>query len=329
MILGLDIGGANTKAAGSDGSYSRSFYLPLWKDSRLKKFLKKIRDENREIEKVSVVMTGEGVDIFSAKEEGIRYMRDAVESVFEEDVYYFSLDGEFEKEIKDEKKFFSPNWLASSVKLSKNLSNFLFIDMGSTTTDIIPVMDRRCLSEKTDFKRLLNGNLIYFGAFRTDVSAMIDEIYIPSADKYCRISTEKYAQMADVYTILGKIKEEDYTCETPDGKEKSLEASKKRLARIVCCDLDELEEEDIESMAEQIKERQLKILYREIENSIKRYSIDDVVIAGAGEFVVEEALEKTEREIDYRSISDIYEKDISSVFPAFAVASLLEEAYLM
>ncbi|VUT24260.1 MAG: Hydantoinase/oxoprolinase [Candidatus Methanolliviera sp. GoM_asphalt] len=321
MILGLDIGGANTKAASSDGSYSRSFYLPLWKDSRLKEILKKIKEEGREVEKVSVVMTGEGADCFSTKEEGIRYMRDAVDSVFEdEDIYYFSLDGKFEREIRDEKNFFSPNWLASSVKLSEDLSNFLFVDMGSTTTDIIPVIDRRCLSEKTDFKRLLNGNLIYFGAFRTDVSAMIDEIYVPIADKYCRISTERYASMADVYMIIGKIKEEDYTCETPDGKEKSLKASKKRLARIVCCDLKELEEEDIKSMAEQVKEKQLEVLCREIENSIKRYSIDDVVIAGAGEFVVKEALER--EGVDYTPLSDIYGEEISSVFPAFAVASL-------
>jgi Predicted transcriptional regulator/sugar kinase len=74
-------------------------------------------------------------------------------------------------------------------------------------------------------------------------------------------------------------------------------------------------------MAEQVKERQLEVLGREIENSIKRCSIDDVVIAGAGEFVVEEALKRMRG--DYTSLSDIYGEEISSVFPAFAIASLL------
>ena len=39
MILGLDIGGANTKAASSDGLYAESIYLPLWKDASLDEVL--------------------------------------------------------------------------------------------------------------------------------------------------------------------------------------------------------------------------------------------------------------------------------------------------
>ena len=39
MILGLDIGGANTKAASSDGLYAESIYLPLWKNAPLDEVL--------------------------------------------------------------------------------------------------------------------------------------------------------------------------------------------------------------------------------------------------------------------------------------------------
>ena len=35
MILGIDVGGANTKAATSDGSFVRSIYAPLWNNKAI------------------------------------------------------------------------------------------------------------------------------------------------------------------------------------------------------------------------------------------------------------------------------------------------------
>jgi len=327
LILGLDIGGANTKASSSDGCYTESFYLPLWKDSGLEDCLIKIKKDFSGIEKVAVVMTGEGADSFLERRLGVRYIQQKVESVFD-DVYYLSIYGTFEREITDEKKFFSANWIASVIKLMELEENFLFIDMGSTTTDIIPVVDGRICSGKTDFERLLEGTLIYFGALRTDVSTMVENVQILSKNRYCPIAKEKYAQMADVYNILGDINEKNYICETPDGKGKSIEDSKRRLARIVCCDLDDLDEKDVVNIAKEIKKVEMNMLFDEIIKFLNKKGwnniIKNIFVAGSGEFVIKKTLERINDFYDINSLSELFGPNISSIFPAFSVGSLLE-----
>lgn len=329
MILGLDIGGANTKASSPDGCYARSVYLPLWKDSRLEDILFKIKEDCPDVEKVAVVMTGEGADSFLEKRLGVRYIKQKVESVFD-DVYYLSIDGTFEKDITDEKKFFSANWIASVIKLMELEEDFLFIDMGSTTTDIIPVIDGRICSRKTDFERLLDGTLIYIGALRTDVSTMAEKVKILSRDRYCPIAKERYAQMADVYNILGSIKEKDYICETPDGKGRSIEDSKRRLARIVCCDLEDLEDCDVVHIADEIKMVEINMLSDGINKILNKKEwdgrIENIFIAGSGEFVVRDALKRVKDLYNINSLAEIFGDEISSVFPAFSVGSLLERS---
>lgn len=329
MILGLDIGGANTKASSPDGCYARSVYLPLWKDSKLEDILFKIKEDCPDVEKVAVVMTGEGADSFLEKRLGVRYIKQNVESVFN-DVYYLSIDGTFEKDITDEKKFFSANWIASVIKLMELEEDFLFIDMGSTTTDIIPVIDGRICSRKTDFERLLDGTLIYIGALRTDVSTMAEKVKILSRDRYCPIAKERYAQMADVYNILGSIKEKDYICETPDGKGRSIEDSKRRLARIVCCDLEDLEDCDVVHIADEIKMVEINMLSDGINKILNKKEwdgrIENIFIAGSGEFVVREALKRVKDLYNITSLAEIFGDEISSVFPAFSVGSLLERS---
>jgi len=329
LILGLDIGGANTKASSPDGCYARSVYLPLWKDSRLEDILFKIKEDCPDVEKVAVVMTGEGADSFLEKRLGVRYIKQKVESVFD-DVYYLSIDGTFEKDITDEKKFFSANWIASVIKLMELEEDFLFIDMGSTTTDIIPVIDGRICSRKTDFERLLDGTLIYIGALRTDVSTMAEKVKILSRDRYCPIAKERYAQMADVYNILGSIKEKDYICETPDGKGRSIEDSKRRLARIVCCDLEDLEDCDVVHIADEIKMVEINMLSDGINKILNKKEwdsrIENIFIAGSGEFVVRDALKRVNDLYNINSLAEIFGDEISSVFPAFSVGSLLERS---
>jgi len=41
-VIGLDIGGANTKIASSDGTLAEIYYLPLWKNTQLREILKEI-----------------------------------------------------------------------------------------------------------------------------------------------------------------------------------------------------------------------------------------------------------------------------------------------
>jgi len=68
-VIGIDIGGANTKLASSDGSIIELHYIPLWKDTRLPTALKEAADRLQP-DKLGVAMTGELADCFFDKEEG-------------------------------------------------------------------------------------------------------------------------------------------------------------------------------------------------------------------------------------------------------------------
>lgn len=211
MILGIDIGGANTKIASADGKTSELHYLPLWKNARLTEFLIDI-SKRLEPEKVGVVITGELADCFPDKETGLSYIMDAVNNAFK-DAWFLDSDGHFTKEKK--RSIAAANWMASALIVGKEFTDCMFVDTGSTTTDIIPIKKGKSLAARTDFERLKRGELVYTGALRTNIAAVLDKVELGGA--VSRISSELFAITADAYLVLGLIPREDYTCDTPDG----------------------------------------------------------------------------------------------------------------
>lgn len=135
MILGIDIGGANTKIASSDGKSVELHYLPLWKNSRLPEALIDISTRLTP-EKVGVVITGELADCFPDKEAGLSYIIDAVNNAFD-NAWFLDSSGVFTKEKR--RSIAAANWMASALVAGKDFGDCIFVDTGSTTTDIIPI----------------------------------------------------------------------------------------------------------------------------------------------------------------------------------------------
>ena len=53
------------------------------------------------------------------------------------------------------------NWVATAWLVSKFIKNCIVVDIGSTTTDIIPIVDGKMVVKgKTDLERLSNGELV-------------------------------------------------------------------------------------------------------------------------------------------------------------------------
>src|SRR5512137_2792640 len=143
MILGLDIGGANTKAASSDGLFAESVYLPLWKHAPLEKALRLLALQ--EPQAVAVVITGELADCFSTKREGISSLTAAVKRAFSCPIYFWGASG---FAWTDPLEMAAANWAASAAFLAREVGDCLFVDMGSTTTDLIPIRGGKALAAK-------------------------------------------------------------------------------------------------------------------------------------------------------------------------------------
>ncbi len=332
--MGIDVGGANTKVATSDGSLVTSIHAPLWRNKAiLYDVLYEIEKEidKTEIASAGAVMTGEICGCFETKGEGVSYIKKAICRVFG-DVKFLDNQCLFKNSSdldKDPVSFASTNWLASSKFIADEYKDVIFVDLGSTTTDVIPIKHGKIKAKKSDFERLKSGELIYSGVLRTSVSCLLDRIYMKGEE--CKTSSEHFATTADVYLIIGRIKKEDIGCKSLNrycypftgDEERNRISAMRRLARVLCSDLEEIGEDDVAHIAEQVEEAQVNELIISLERISEKYGLKNVVSVGIGDFIAEESSEALN--LDFLSLSSVYGKGLSAVFPAYAVAKLLDD----
>lgn len=249
-MIGIDVGGANLKVADEDGIHIH--YCPLWQKAPISEILSAYRGEN-----AAVVMSGELADSFANKMEGIRYIVNAVREIFPTALFY-GMDGAFHAEAVPD--LAAANWLASADYLRTYYPGAVLIDMGSTTTDIIPLNAFDSLKGLTDTMRLQKGLLLYTGLLRTPVHFHLPSVRIDGVETLC--SSELFAISADAHLALGHIEEKDYTVPSPDGAGTDLKAALARLSRVVCADLGEIGTDNAMGIAEQFWEAQRSYIQR-------------------------------------------------------------------
>ncbi len=317
--LGIDVGGANLKVATDDGHFE-IIYLPIWKRlNELESKLMAVREEF-EPDNVGVVMTAELSDVFATKVEGVKRIAEIVNGVFG-NAKFLDLDGSlksYDEVIENPRDFMASNWIASAkFLLEEGWRNVLFTDMGSTTTDLIPITDR-IEAGKTDYERLKRGELLYFGALRTPVFYILPKFDVPLASEFFSIA-------GDAFVVTGDIEPEDYTCDTPDGRGRDVESCMRRLARCVCADIEEVGDLYIMNLAETFKSRMLEILSNAIKTLTSKFGLRRVLGCGIGEFLLKEATE--ESGLEYVSLAEEY-GEVSKALPAYAMSNLICRYYL-
>lgn len=311
--LGIDIGGANLKIASEDGW--EILYYPMWRRAgELENVLKNIA-KKYSASRAGVVMTAELSDVFRSKEEGVEFIANACKRVFDE-VFFLDLNGELSAVVYNPRQFAASNWIAStSFLLREGYRDFIFVDVGSTTADIIPVTDK-IEAAKTDFERLKRRELIYFGILRTPVFYVLKEF------ESAPLCPEFFAITADVFVVTGDISEGDYICETPDGKGRDRISCLRRLARTVCCDLEELGVDKSTQLAFEAKKAMKERLKFAIVRKMEEYGVKMVFGCGVGEFLIREVCRDTG--VEFSGVSDRY-GEYSKLFPAFAMLKLVQK----
>src|SRR5262245_62225593 len=181
-VLGLDVGGANVKAATADGrAWSEPF--ALWKNpDGLAAVLAETVTRFPDAESLAVTMTGESCDCYETKREGVSRILDAVAEVADgRDVRVWSTAGRFvsaDAARNQPVKVASANWHALATCLGRFVPTGvgLLIDIGSTTTDLILIADGKLEARGwTDAERLQSGELVYTGVRRTAVFALVTD----------------------------------------------------------------------------------------------------------------------------------------------------------
>jgi probable H4MPT-linked C1 transfer pathway protein len=266
-VIGLDIGGVNTKALWRDGDAVRTILRPydvVRDPAALTTVVSDVLGElaGEPAELVALTMTAELSDEFRTRREGVAFVLDAVEAAVggRGRLLVLTTAGELVSPAEARARpldVAAANWVASGLAVGARYADALMLDVGSTTADVIPVLAGRVAATgRTDLDRLLAGELVYTGALRTNLAAIAPRV--PVRGRLCPVASEWFAISADVHVILGHLAPEAYTCPTPDGRPASIEFARERVARLVCADAEQLEPREIDAIAAHLHAEQVR-----------------------------------------------------------------------
>ncbi|MFO0816041.1 MAG: hydantoinase/oxoprolinase family protein [Gemmatales bacterium] len=331
-VLGLDIGGANLKAASAAGQ-AVTLPFPLWKQpEKLAGGLMELLVRLPHRGPVAITMTGELCDCFASKAAGVRHILTAVQEVFPEGpVFVWRNDAKWaglQHAMEDPLPVASANWLASATFAARYLPQGAgwFFDLGSTTLDLIPLADGKVTSvSKTDLDRLQAGELAYLGASRTPVCSLVT--YVDVNRKKLSVATEWFASLDDVLLVLDQATEDLHDKNTADGQPRTRACARKRVARMVCAEPDELGSDALHAICREVlaayHERLHELLLRPFAQQ-NRWG--GVILSGSGEHLLANVLHRLDLEArPLISLSQQLGPDLSTALAAYAVATLLAE----
>jgi (4-(4-[2-(gamma-L-glutamylamino)ethyl]phenoxymethyl)furan-2-yl)methanamine synthase len=324
----VDIGGANTKAAWLDGEALRTVSRPfeVWRDREaLAAVLRNVAAEVSAgpTDGVAITMTAELSDAFRTKREGVGFVLDAAQEAFgDRTLSVLTTAGELVSVAAARARPWdvaAANWVATALAVAEVHPDALLIDVGSTTADVIPILDGRvAASARDDLGRLLAGELVYTGVLRTNLAAVAPSV--PVRGGWCPVSSEYFAISADLHVVLGHLAPEAYDCPTPDGRPATAAFARERIARLVCSDVEQLDEAEVDAIAAFLHGEQL----RQLEEAARRVHAPlapdaPVVLVGSGAFLGREVAARLGRAV----AEGPWSATDGEMAPAAALAALL------
>ena len=330
-VLGWDIGGVNTKlACVREGQltsvHSRAFEIQ-WHPASLSVLMRAMVGECGVTGELrhAVTMTAELSQAFRTKREGVGVVLDAVEAACAPwPVSVYAVDGRFltpGEARTDPLAVAAANWAATARVVAAHYPTAILLDMGTTTTDIVPLCDGRVDARGwNDPDRLACGELVYTGVVRTAVEAMA--IAVPYGLGMAGVSAEAFALAGDVYVWLGELDPRDYTARTPDRRPATRLFCGERLARAICADRGLIDEGGLTRLARAFAASQERRIAEAIAHVLEdRPAVRTAVVTGLGAFVAARAAAAAG--LDVVSLAGTMGAAAARCAPAAAVALLL------
>ena len=339
--FGWDIGGAHLKVAKLDDNGVivdvQQIACPMWRGvSELSRACALLNFDIAESDAVhAVTMTGELCDVFEDRADGVTQIIDRL-SPHLNDRAAVRIYGGYDGWLSPTQaagsyalSVASANWLALAAFTAELIGDGVLIDVGSTTTDIIPIINGEVqCAGKNDASRLACEELVYTGVVRTPVIAVCR--VVPFRGRWQHLAAENFATMSDVYRLLGDIEERHDLMQTADLRGKDLSASARRLARMLGCDQETDDVTEMSQVAAFIARAQRELIGNSVSLTASREATrahsQQMVGAGVGRFVVQQLARSTGA--DYRNFDALIGADseiaeeISIAAPAVAVAKL-------
>ena len=331
-LVALDIGGANLKAADGLG-WSASVAFPLWRRWRELPAALTALVAARGPERLVATMTGEICDCYASRAAGVAHIaRSLVDAAAEagcrEPPGVYLVDGQIAsaaEAISDWRLAAASNWHATA-RLAATLvseDRGLLLDIGSTTTDIVPLRDGGPVAlARDDASRLLCGELVYTGVERTPVAAIASRL--PHRGIWRPVASERFADSLDAWLVRGGLAENPAAGDTADGGPATREAARVRLARMMLLDPEAFTMADAAEAAAEIADRQAVAIARALTQVAAGMGgpPEAVVLAGHGDQLGERALERAGMRPRLERLAEALGPSVARAAPAHALALL-------
>jgi probable H4MPT-linked C1 transfer pathway protein len=334
VTAGYDVGGAHLKVAVADGGRLvavEQVACPLWRGlDRLDAALAQVAPLVARADRHAATMTGELCELFPNRLSGVAAILDRLAASVGDGISIWMGRrglGALDEARGDPMSVASTNFLASATLVGERVPDALLIDMGSTTTDIIPIAGGRPTPRGlTDGERLATGELVYSGLTRTDVTAVVRSGTLRGRKQ--RLAAGGFATMADVRRILGTLPADADQHETADNRGKSAEESMARFARVFGCDRVDATDEEWREAARLIAQAQMteiQAAMTAVLSGADQLSGGPVVVAGIGASEIETLIQQGRTT---RAFGDLIEAEpgcrewATRCAPAVAVALL-------
>lgn len=335
-MLAFDIGGANLKAADGLG-WVHSEPFELWRRRHeLPDRLARIVSDRRP-RRVVATMTGEIADCYDSRHDGVADIVAAIQTATRAaavgcNIGIYLVDGTFaspEEAVARPLAAAASNWHAVARLASTHATadRAFMIDVGSTTTDIVPLVDRApAAAGLTDVARMAAGELVYTGVERTPVAAIVRSL--PWRGRLHPVASELFAQAIDVWLLVEELAEDPAANQTADGGPATRLAARRRLARMLLADPDDVSQDDARAMAVWCADRQ----GRQVARALARLAAGcgwlprSVVLSGHGGCLARRALTQLGWDVDLISLPEILGVKVSRAAPAHALAAIARGA---
>jgi len=273
----------------------------------------------------AVTMTAELSQRFRSKAEGVAFVLDALERAFPGAPFHL-LDtaGRFRSPAEARSRpieVAASNWVATAMIVAEEHPDVILLDMGSTTTDIIPISSGKIQAVgRTDPDRLASGELVYSGALRTPVEALARRV--PWRGGTALVSADDFAHTADVHLWLGSLPPDAFR-EAANGRPLTRDDAAERLARVVCADRSMVDDAGITAIATHVADAQVGAIATAINQVRARHpSLRCAAVLGLGAPIATTAAR--EAGLTPVPMDATWTAAISRAAPAVAVARLLE-----
>lgn len=338
-ISGWDIGGAHIKVARCDQNGNLHDVIqvtcPLWQGiDQLATAIESVftqLDNQQDI--AAITMTGELVDIFPNREAGVTGILACIAQYIDDDkIMVYAAEAGWlkpQQAVKQWQNVASRNWQASASLVAQVVPEGLFVDIGSTTCDIIPLSNGLAVPHGVDdFERQTSRELLYTGAIRTPLIALSQ--HAPFNGRLVTLAAEVFATTADCWCLLGLLDPTSIQDNSADGQPWQADFCASRIARLLGTDANQANMAQWQQLAQWFAEQQSHLISNamlQVLSAHANLAADAPIIgAGVGRFIIKACAQRLNRPyLDFNEILSSKHSASADHAPAVAVALLAQQ----